>query len=88
MGKRYTAEVRAEVLDKVGSGRKVSEVAREHGINPMTIRTWLERDAEGNRGMTLENGRLKRENNALREIIGQLVYDADREKKNQGRPRG
>ena len=48
MGKRYAKEVKEEVLRKVREGQRVSEVARSHGINEMTIRSWLERDT----GMT------------------------------------
>ena len=41
MSKRYPQEVREEVLKKIRNGQKVSEVAKLHGINDMTIRTWL-----------------------------------------------
>lgn len=37
MGKRYSKETRDEVLGKIRSGQKVSEVAKAHGINEMTL---------------------------------------------------
>ena len=85
MGKRYSKEIKEEVLGKVRSGQRVSEVARAHGINEMTVRTWLERDASGGNVSALEIGRLKRENETLLQIIGQLKVDSEKQKKNQRR---
>lgn len=83
MGKRYSPEVREEVLSKVRSGKKVSAVAREHGINEMTVRNWLERDTVGGAAQTLEMSRLRRENEALLRLVGQLTYESERQKKNR-----
>lgn len=41
MGKRYSKEIPAEVLGKIRSGHRVSEVSKAYGINDMTIRSWL-----------------------------------------------
>ena len=87
MGKRYSPEVRKEVLEKVRSGKKVAAVAREHGINEMTIRSWLERDTESGAAQTLEMSRLRRENEALLRLVGQLTYESELQKKNQRRGR-
>jgi hypothetical protein len=51
----------------------------------MTIRTWLERDTESTAAETLEISRLKRENETLLRIIGQLTYRAELREKNQRR---
>ena len=51
----------------------------------MTIRTWLERDTVSAASETLEISRLKRENENLLRIIGQLTYQADVREKNQRR---
>ena len=85
MAKRYPQEVREEVLKKIRGGQKVMEVSRLHGINEMTIRTWLERDTTSTAAETLEVSRLKRENENLLRIIGQLTYQADVREKNQRR---
>lgn len=85
MAKRYPQEVREEVLKKIRNGQKVSDVAKLHGINDMTIRTWLERDTASIAAETLEISRLKRENESLLRIIGQLTYQADVREKNQRR---
>lgn len=84
MRKRYSREVKAEVLGKIRAGQRVSDVAKSHGISEPTVRTWLERDMGSPAGETLEISRLRRENEALFRIIGQLTYDSDKQKKNQG----
>jgi transposase-like protein len=85
MAKRYSQEVKREVLEKVRGGQKVSEVSKIYGICDMTIRTWLERDTVSAASETLEISRLKRENENLLRIIGQLTYQADVREKNQRR---
>ncbi len=85
MGKRYSKEVKAEVVGKIRGGQKVAEVARQHGINEMTVRTWLERDTTEGAGQVLEMSRLRRENEALLRIVGQLTYEAETQKRNQRR---
>jgi transposase-like protein len=85
MAKRYPRETKEDVLKKIREGQRVSEVAKAHGINEMTIRTWLERDTESTAAETLEISRLKRENEALLKIIGQLTYRAELREKNQRR---
>jgi transposase-like protein len=90
MGKPYSAEFRGEVLGKIRAGKRVSQVAKEHGINENTIYTWLAREAGRGHGRseTLEMSRLRRENEALLRIIGHLTFEAEREKKNRRRERG
>ncbi|HMO18742.1 MAG TPA: transposase [Oligoflexia bacterium] len=83
MGKRYSKEVKEEVLAKIRGGKKVSAVAREHGINEMTVRNWLERDTEVGAAETLEMSRLRRENEALLRLVGQLTYESELHKKNK-----
>ena len=85
MGKRYGTAVREEVLGKIRNGQKVSAVAREHGINEMTVRNWLVRDTENGSAQVLEMSRLKREKDSLLRIIGQLTYESELAKKNQRR---
>lgn len=85
MGKRYTKEIRDEVLGKIRNGQRVSEAAKVYGISEMTIRTWLERDASSTAAETLELSRLRRENEQLLRLVGHLTYQADVREKNQQR---
>jgi len=87
MGKRYSKEVKEEVLGKIRNGQKVSEVAKIHGISEMTIRSWLERDTDVGAAQILEMSRLRRENDALLRIVGQLTYESELQKKNKRRER-
>jgi putative transposase len=85
MSKRYPQAVKDEVLEKIRGGRKVAEVSREHGISEMTVRSWLERNTASGASEILETSRLRRENEALLRIIGQLTYESEKQKKNQRR---
>jgi len=85
MGGRYSKEKKSEILEKIRGGHKVSEVGKMYGVNELTIRTWLERETGSTASEILEVSRLKRENENLLRIIGQLTYQADVREKNQRR---
>jgi len=87
MRKRYSKETKEEVLGKIRSGQRVTDVAKAHGIHEVTVRTWLERDTTSPAAETLELSRLRRENESLLRVIGQFAYEADVQKKNQRRER-
>jgi transposase len=82
MGKRYDKALREEVLSKIRGGRRVKEVSEEYGIHEMTVRGWLKSDATSGNAL-LEANRLRRENDNLYRLLGQLVYESDRGKKNR-----
>lgn len=83
MAKRISAEIRDEVLKRIkDEGKSVLQLSKEYGISESAIYSWLDRstkDAGG--GSQLEINRLKRENQDLRELIGQLVYEKEKQKK-------
>ena len=64
-------EVVARVKDK---GERALDLAKEYGVAPKTIYHLLSRSAAGP-GALLELAKLKRENEALLKIIGQLIAD-------------
>lgn len=86
--KRYSKELRGEVLDKIRSGQKVSAVARDYGLKENTVRNWLTRDTAGQGSELLEVSRLRRENEALYRLVGELTFEAEVEKKNRRREAG
>ncbi|MGO1057479.1 transposase [Crossiella sp. CA198] len=50
---RYSAELKAEVVQLVlGTGRGYGEVAREFGLVPETVRTWVINEKRKNQGHT------------------------------------
>jgi len=79
---KISQEIKREVLGKVSSGRKVSDVAKEYGIPTTTVYTWLGREAGGKRSEILEVSKLRRENEALYKLLGRLVYQSEAAKKN------
>ena len=77
MEKRYSQVIKDEVVGKIRNGQKVVDVARHHAINEMTVRTWLERDTAEGASLVLEISRLRRENEALLRLAGQLTSESD-----------
>jgi len=79
-------EVKKEILEKVKAGEKVAELGSQYGVSDRTIYGWLKR------GMTssvsaIEYGRVKKENQALKEIIGLLTLEVEKLKKKTGSKR-
>ena len=62
-------------------GERVAELAKEYGVVPKTIYNLLRHTAQGS-GALLEAAKLKRENEALLQIIGELVAERKLGKKN------
>ena len=77
MAKVHTvsADVKRQILDRVKEGGKsISEIAEEHGVSNRTIYGWLSKGATAS-PTWIEVNKLKRENSALKELIGKLTYD-------------
>lgn len=87
MRKHYGKEIREEVLGKIRSGKKVAEVAAEYGIVGKTVRNWLSRKTCGKSSELLEMSRLRRENEALLELVGRLTLDSSLAEKKARRER-
>jgi len=74
-------EQRKTVLQRVKeNGEKVSDLAKEYGINPKVIYHLLGSQTQG-ASLYLELAKLKKENEALLKIIGQLVVANEAGKK-------
>lgn len=68
-------EQRQEIIKRIKEkGERVQDLAKEYGIVPKTIYNLLRRAAQGP-GALLELAKLKREKDALLQIIGQLTAD-------------
>lgn len=62
-------------MDRVKEGGKsISEIAQEHGVSNRTIYGWLSKGATAAPSW-IEVNKLKRENSALKELVGKLTYD-------------
>jgi transposase-like protein len=87
MRKNYGKDIRKEVLSKIRAGKKVSEVAAEYGIVGKTVRNWLSQETGGKSSELLEMSRLRRENEALLELVGRLTLDSSLAEKKARRER-
>jgi len=74
-------EVKQQILKRIkDEGLPVAKVAEEHGLKPQTIYQWISRQVTAPPSI-LEVSRLKRENQALKELLGEITLDMRLEKK-------
>lgn len=74
-------EIKEQILKRVkDDGIPISQLAQEHGITPRTIYQWVARSVTAPPSV-LEIGKLKRENQALKELIGELTIELSVAKK-------
>lgn len=70
-----TPEQKQEIVGRIkDKGERVSELAKEYGVVPKTIYNLLANKIQSPNAL-LELSKIKRENEALLKIIGQLVAD-------------
>ena len=99
-GKRYSAELQAELIRLARNGRSIKELARQYEPSEQTIRNWVKQAEldDGNRsdGLTSDErqelARLRRENARLkeeREILSKAAawFAQETEKKSKGSSR-
>jgi putative transposase len=75
-------EIKDEVLAKAKSGEKVSALASQYGISDKTIYTWLRQDTGEAVVSVVKYNRLKRENEELKRLVGELTLNMSLGKKN------
>lgn len=74
-------EVRDQILKRIREeGVSVAQAAEEHGIKPRVIYQWISKGVTAPPSI-LEIARLKRENQALKEVIGELTLEMSLAKK-------
>ena len=72
-----------EIISKIkDKGERVSDLSKEYGVVPKTIYNLLKRQMNQS-NIALELAKVKREKDALLQIIGQLVFDSKNKKKNR-----
>ncbi len=82
MAKPMPKELKDEILTKITvEGLSGAEAARRYGINVKNIYRWLADGVSRTSSQVLELNRLKRENQQLKQLIGQLLLDHERGKK-------
>ena len=74
-------EVKEQILKRIKEdGLPVAQVAEEHGIKSRIIYQWIARGITAPPSI-LEVSRLKRENQALKELLGEITLEMKLEKK-------
>lgn len=74
-------EIKDEVLAKAKAGEKVLALADQYGISSKTIYTWLRLDTKEPVVSVLQYSRLKRENEELKKLVGELTLNMSLGKK-------
>jgi len=74
-GKYYDPKLKEEILERIKTtGKPVAQIAKEYGINVKSVYNWL-RSGVPKSNPILEINRLRRQNEELIKLIGELTYD-------------
>jgi len=76
-------EIKTEILAKVKGGEKVAELARQYAISDKSIYTWLHLETGDQVVSIVQYNRLKRENEELKKLIGELSLKLSLGEKNR-----
>jgi len=80
--KRIPPETREEILQRIKEGgESANRVAIQAGINPRTVYNWLAKETVKTGVSWPEYNRLRRENEQLKAIVGELTLGLKRTKK-------
>ena len=83
--KRIEPEIKKQILKRIKEeGVTANQAANDAGISPKTVYNWLSKKGNTDVVSWHEHNHLKRENNQLKQIIGNLTLDISRTKKNKG----
>lgn len=84
MPNAISSELKQQILDRVREGKTpVTEIARQHGVKVNTVYGWISRSVNGPGNVLLAVSKLKRENAFLKQLLGQLMLEVERGKKNR-----
>jgi transposase-like protein len=82
MIKKIAKEIKEEILAKARAGEKVSALAEQYGISDRTIYAWLRQNTGEEVVSILKYNKLKRENEELKRLVGELTLGMSLGKKN------
>ena len=83
MSRRIAKEIKDEVIAKVQAGERVADLAQQYGISTKTIYGWLRLDTGEAVVSVLQYNKLKRENEELERLIGELTLNMHLQKKSK-----
>jgi len=76
-------EIKIEVISKVKSGEKVTDLAKQYGISDNTIYNWLHKETGDQIVSVVQYNKLKRENEELKRLIGEISLKLSLGEKNR-----
>lgn len=76
------SEIKIEVLAKIKAGEKVAALANQYGISVKTIYNWLRADTGEQVVSIVQYNKLKRENEELKKLVGEISLALSLGKKN------
>ncbi|GIW59665.1 MAG: hypothetical protein KatS3mg087_0731 [Patescibacteria group bacterium] len=77
-----SSEIKQEILSKINDGEKVGDLANQYGLSSKTIYNWLRSDTGESVISLVAYNKLKRENEELKKLVGELTLDMSLGKKN------
>jgi transposase-like protein len=80
---RIPKEIKEEIIAKVQAGERVAELAKQYGISIKTIYGWLRQDTGEGVVSVLQYNKLKRENEELKRLVGELTLNMHLQKKSK-----
>jgi transposase len=83
MGRRISKEIKDEIITKVQVGERVVELAEQYAVSTKTIYGWLRQNTGEDVISVLQYNKLKRENEELKRLIGELTLDMHLQKKSR-----
>lgn len=81
MYSRIPKEKKDEILGKIRAGEKVPALAVQYGMSDKTIYYWLRADTGEEVVSIVKYNKLKRENEELKRLVGELTLDMSQGKK-------
>lgn len=82
MYSRIPKEKKDEILGKIRAGEKVPALAAQYGMSDKTIYYWLRADTGEEVVSVLKYNKLKRENEELKRLLGEVTLTMSLGKKN------
>ena len=83
MSRRIAKEIKEEIISKVQAGERVTDLAEQYAVSTKTIYNWLRQDTGETVISVLQYNKLKRENEELKRLIGELTLNMHLQKKSK-----
>lgn len=81
--RRIAKELKEEIIGKVQGGERVADLAEQYAVSTKTIYGWLRQDSGEAVVSVLDYNKLKRENEELKRLIGELTLNMHLQKKSK-----